>query len=452
MSYDDTPRSMSFFELGLWQMTDPDHPLLVLARKMPWERIEEALVPFYSRMGRNAKPVRLMAGLMILKHRFDLSDRAVVGQLHENHVWMAFCGVSFPEARLVDHSSLCRFRQRLGPDGTKILETVVREALSDDRAVSARTMIVDTTAMEKNVAYPFDLSLLTRGRERVLKAVRKLHDAGVSCSVPIRSFVRVGKRVLLTALKLGRHRKDRIREASRTPMSFARHVLNRTRALAEEAQTRIRAFRETGKSGGAEALGTLVPALETEAEKLSRVVFQTRDTLEGTFRGPRLYSLHEPEVVCISKGKLAKPHEYGSKVALSIDAHGFVIDHAQYADNRHDTRTLPDALSGWEEAFGTLPDTLVADRGYHARAEDRPPVLARIARVVIPARGKKKRDGNRTFRKYAARRSVVEAVIAHLKQDHRMNRCRYKGFDGDRINVSWAVLAWNTKKWTVLKA
>lgn len=41
----------------------------------------------------------------------------------------------------------------------------------------------------------------------------------------------------------------------------------------------------------------------------------------------------------------------------------------------------------------------------------------------------------------------MEAVIGHLKSDHRMDRCRYKGFDGDKMNVSLAVMAWNTKKW-----
>lgn len=32
-----------------------------------------------------------------------------------------------------------------------------------------------------------------------------------------------------------------------------------------------------------------------------------------------------------------------------------------------------------------------------------------------------------------------------------MNRCRYKGFEGDQINVSLAVIAWNTKKWIRLE-
>lgn len=48
---------------------------------------------------------------------------------------------------------------------------------------------------------------------------------------------------------------------------------------------------------------------------------------------------------------------------------------------------------------------------------------------------------------YSGKRSTIEPLISHLKQDHRMNRSRYSGFQGDQINASLAVIAWNTKKW-----
>jgi IS5 family transposase len=57
-------------------------------------------------------------------------------------------------------------------------------------------------------------------------------------------------------------------------------------------------------------------------------------------------------------------------------------------------------------------------------------------------------DANKKyFRELQRKRASIEPVIGHLKQDHRLNRCRYKGFDGDQINVSLAVTAWNAKKW-----
>ena len=125
-----------------------------------------------------------------------------------------------------------------------------------------------------------------------------------------------------------------------------------------------------------------------------------------------------------------------------------VVTHAEYPDNRHDSTTLKDALDGWETATGTLPKKLTADRGYGAQAGKAPPDLSRIPKVAIPKKGKTKGPLEHTawFRKLAAKRAEIEAVIAHLKQGHGMGRCRFKRFRGDQINVSWAVLAWNTKK------
>ena len=75
------------------QLLDPTHELLVLAHQIDWEALTEALRPYYHRLGRYAKPIRLMVGLHLLKHRLNLSDARVVQGLHENLYWMAFCGI-----------------------------------------------------------------------------------------------------------------------------------------------------------------------------------------------------------------------------------------------------------------------------------------------------------------------------------------------------------------------
>jgi hypothetical protein len=71
------------------QVLDPTPELLVLARQMDWEAITLALRPYYHKLGRYTKPIRLMVGLHLLKHRENLSDAQVVQGLHENLYWMA---------------------------------------------------------------------------------------------------------------------------------------------------------------------------------------------------------------------------------------------------------------------------------------------------------------------------------------------------------------------------
>jgi len=54
------------------------------------------------------------------------------------------------------------------------------------------------------------------------------------------------------------------------------------------------------------------------------------------------------------------------------------------------------------------------------------------------------------FKNAMKQRITIEPVIGHLKSDHQMNRCHYKGAKGDTVNVVWTTLAWNTKKITRL--
>ncbi|SMR00841.1 hypothetical protein PD885_03620 [Xanthomonas fragariae] len=55
---------------------DLRHPLSQLSQRMPWAALEQALWPHFPATaaagGRPALPVRLMAGLLYLKHAYDL--------------------------------------------------------------------------------------------------------------------------------------------------------------------------------------------------------------------------------------------------------------------------------------------------------------------------------------------------------------------------------------------
>lgn len=165
----------------------------------------------------------------------------------------------------------------------------------------------------------------------------------------------------------------------------------------------------------------------------------------------KVLSLHEPEVAAIPKGKRGKPNEYGSKVALATDNNGFVIVHNEYDHNVFDPKTMDSAVIGWEEVCGRKPEELGADRGFHT--DELTEQVKAIAVVAIPTKGstKHKDHKTKTFKRLQRKRAAQEPIISHLKRDHLMDRCRYKGFEGDQINVSLAVIAWNTKKWIRLE-
>ena len=116
---------------------DQDHALVKLARTIDWSFLEQRFGAVYEdKLGRPPLPTRLMAGLAILKHTYDLSDEVLCERWVENPYYQFFCGEEFFQHRLVlDRSSLTRWRQRMGEER---LQALLQESLS----VAAKTKAI----------------------------------------------------------------------------------------------------------------------------------------------------------------------------------------------------------------------------------------------------------------------------------------------------------------------
>src|SRR3984893_8856907 len=140
-------------------------------------------------------PTRLMAGLAILKHTYNLSDEMVCELWIENPYYQYFSGEEFFPHRLpIDRSSMTHWRHRMGEERLQVL-------LQESLAVATRTgamkpgdlarVIVDTTVQPKNITFPTDAKLLNRAREKLVKLAKRL---GVGLR---QSYTRVGKFALI---------------------------------------------------------------------------------------------------------------------------------------------------------------------------------------------------------------------------------------------------------------
>src|SRR5207248_5264749 len=180
------------FRSRLDQIIDMKHALVKLGRAIDWRFLEDRFGAVYTdKPGQPPLPTRLMAGLAILKHTYDLSDEALCDRWVENPYYQYFCGEEFFQYRLVfDRSSLTRWRNRMGEER---LQALLQESLS----VATRTKaikpselsraIVDTTVQPKNVTFPTDAKLLNRAREKLVRLAQR-HGVGLR-----QSYARVGK-------------------------------------------------------------------------------------------------------------------------------------------------------------------------------------------------------------------------------------------------------------------
>jgi transposase, IS5 family len=408
------------FRSRLDQVINMDHALVRLARTIDWRFLEEKFGAVYAEgTGRPPLPTRLMAGLAILKHTYNLSDEVVCEQWIENPYYQYFCGEEFFQHRLpLDRSSMTNWRNRMGEER---LQALLQESL----AVATRTgaikpgdlarVIVDTTVQPKNITFPTDAKLLNRAREKLVTLAKRL---GVELR---QSYRRVGKFALIQHQRYA-HAKQfkRANRALRTLKTYLGRVI---RDIARKIDGDHR--------------------LEASFAGLLGLARQVRSQERGQ-RGPKVYSLHAPEVECIGKGKPHKPYEFGVKVSVATTLKhskgGQFVAHAQaLPGNPYDGHTLAAVIPAIEQLVGNTIERLHTDAGY--RGHNAPPeykfkvYTSRQKRRVTPA-----------VKREMKRRAAVEPVIGHLKEEHRMNRNYLAGRRGDANNAVLAAAGYNFRR------
>lgn len=395
---------------NLSDMLNQSHPLYKLADKIDWEKFEKSFRPLYCQdNGRPGKPIRLMCGLLILKHLRNLSDESVVEQWSENAYYQYFCGMqSFTPTAPCASSELVHFRHRIGEEGIEmIFQESIRVNNENDDPDHHNTAFIDTTVQEKNITYPTDSKLHKKIVHKILSLVREL-------GLPLRqSYTFVLKRIA---------RDQRFRD----------HPKNRKKALKADKQLR---------TIGGRLLRELKRNLKDNhdydelLEIFERILSQKRNSRE------KIYSIHEPEVLCISKGKEHKKYEFGNKVSIIRSSTGIILG-AKSFRNEYDGHTIEASLHQVERLTGRKIKILAGDRGYRGTKQ------VNGTKIMIPDSPKKsdsryqKRKKHKLFRK----RAGIEPTIGHLKTDHRLSCNFYKGVTGDAINILLAAAAYNFKR------
>ena len=395
------PEQDDLFRARLVEMIEMRHELVKLAELIDWEIFDREWGGFFpSHTGRPATPPRLVAGLLYLQHAFALSDEAVVARWAENPYWQHFCGETFFQHRLpIDPSSLTRWRNRIGEEGVEWLLTETIRAGQRAAVVKGndlKRVTIDTTVMEKNIAHPTDARLYETARR---KLVGLAGEAGLSLR---QNYNRLAPRL---AGQIGRYAHarqfKRMRKALRRLKGYTGRVLRDIERQLDK-----------------------VPEGALRTRILEMIALTNRLLAQKVKDKKKLYSLHEPAVDCISKGKAHKRYEFGTKVSVATtNRGGFVVGMRALPGNPYDGHTLAEALEQVEILTDQRPDMAFVDRGYRGHGVDNVKVFISGAR----------RGVTRTIAKLLRRRSAIEPMIGHMKNNGRLTRSPLKGTAGDAL-------------------
>ena len=394
-------KQIDLFRERLENILNRDHELFKLAGLINWEVFEREFGKFYSqKWGRRGIPIRLMVGLCYLGHAYGLSDEVVVAKWVENPYWQYFCGETYFQHQLpIDASSMTRWRKRIGEKGCELILTETLQTGLRSGAVkksSLKRVNIDTTVQPKAVRYPTDSRSYNRCRERLVRLAQKY---GIKLR---QSYERLGPRALREAASYAHARQfKRAKKKIRTLKTYLGRVYRDVlRNILHDPD--------------------LHAEFHEELELTERMLDQQRQDKN------KLYSIHAPEVECIAKGKVHKKYEFGVKVSVATTSRdNFVVGMQALAGNPFDGHRLSGALEQVSRVTGVVPERCYVDRGYRGHGVAAPSVfISGQRRGVTP-----------TIKKELRRRSAVEPVIGHMKEDGKLGRNWLKGSIGDKINA-----------------
>jgi len=401
-------KQLNMYEQRLTDQLNPKHPLFRLAENIPWDYFEKEFEKLYSHIGRSSHPVRLMVGLLILKQLRNLSDESVVGRWVENPYYQYFCGEAFLQWEFPCHpTDLVYFRKRIGEKGVEKIFQVSID-LHGSKAME-REVLIDTTVQEKNITFPTDIKLYKNISDKCVAIAEKEE-------VKLRQTYRRTIKKLMLAQRFRNHPKN---------YKKATKAARRLKTIAG------RLIRDLERKLSSDAFIRHLPQLRIFEQVLSQQKNSTN----------KIYSLYEPQVYCVGKGKDHEKYKFGAKASVAVTKNnGIIVGAVSHSKNEHDSKTLKAVIGQSSELRNKCPEVAICDRGYRGKSK------VGETKILIP-NGKKttvyqKQKARKRFRK----RAGIEPIIGHLKSDYRMMRNYLKGSVGDSINLMLTAAAFNFKK------
>jgi len=404
---------LDLFKNQLSVQLNPKHELYKLSNLIPWDRLEKEfnLHDEDQVAGRPSKPVRLMLGIMLLQNMYNLSDENAVRMWVENPYWQYFCGYNILQWEYpIDPSSLTRWRNRLGPESLEKLLSMSVDVAVETGTIEKKDLeniIADTTVMPKNIEYPTDAKLLEKARVRMVKLAKE-HNLNLR-----QNYNFVIKKLLR---RLGGYL----------------HAKQMKRAQKEQKTLRTLVGRITRDCERQVANDAKLEVIFKDILSQSNHLL-TRKSKDKN----KIYSLHEPSVDCISKGKAHKKYEFGTKVSLTIchRAKGIITSALAIAGNPYDGHTLSEAINASERITNQKVKKAFVDKGYKGHG---------VENTIVYISGQRK-DITSRIKKEMKRRQAIEPYIGHIKSECKLGLSRLKGIVGDKINAILSAAAYNLK-------
>ena len=415
---------------------DTNNQWIRLRELVPWSALSEIHDRYFcvQRVGKK-KANQLIIGLLIGKTVRGLSDVGILEYFYENPYFQYFCGlenfVTPKMKKVVDPSLLSKRRKKLGSKCFEEFEKEIQKLLIKYKLIKADTLMLDATVFPSNIEYPNDVKLMNVVREYCSKNILLIKNK-LNPKRKIRTYARLARKVYLNFQKKKKKTKKSIQKAKKQMMQYLRRNIQQLELLLLEFEENLKQSSNAISSLLEQALvDGIRKQLETGKSIFDQQFYMIQNKVNSV--KDRIVSFHQPYVRPIVRGKEKAAAEFGPKAHLAY-VNGFVFLDKLSFDAFSEQKELPFSLEKHQERFSKLPKITLIDDAYSSR-ENRALLTEKAIEHSLKLIGKPPNDVKKKYRKTKLRkkRSEVEGIIGILKEHWNMDKIRFPGKDGAKI-------------------
>ncbi len=376
------------------------------------------------------------------------SLRGIVVRIDDSECLRRF--VRIDHGPMMDFTTLCKLKNAIRPKTWEAINRHLARLAMRQKWIKGEKVRLDTTAVETNVHYPTDSSLLWDTYRSLARAIEKARAIAPESVAPGRLQTRRAKRL---------HQKiARVSASKRGATQRLKPLYKRLIRLVENVSQWARSMRDELTKGthGVSMIDLVVlEGILQEIHRVlplaARVVDQARRRVLHGERVPneeKIFSLVEPHTELLVRGKAGKPVEFGHMIQIQQVGGKFITDYTVFPKRPVEPGLIDTALENHRELFGTYPSTLAADKGYYKSMDAIDDLQENVAVVSIAKKGRRtaeqaEREHDPLFRHAQRFRAGIEGTISFLKRILRMARCFNKGWEHFVSTVGQTVFAHN---------
>src|SRR5215470_18022171 len=410
----------------------PTHPLIQLARVIPWQTLADMVLPDLKRTTPQGKwwlgrtlTLRIHLGAFLLQWLYHLTDRQVEWALKDNAAYQLFCGRGLIAPwHAPDHTKIEAFRSRLSPETQRQVANVVAVWATELGFADPSAMDIDSTVQEANIAYPSDAHLM-------VKMTLLVHKVWTYMKQNISFFADFLPAIDVKAVK-----------------AKARAYLFRDRKEPEHAQTTFQELWHEAFTQISQVRQYFDVLLDYDIQRMPWNIHRALQQVNaycsthflhvasflcrGVVVPDKALSFHAQAVSCFNKGKAAKGLQFGRTFQLGRIGGNFLLIAASTSIRMEDKASVRPMIEAHQELFGAgVLTSSGMDKGYYSGANHKYlQSLEGLKEFCLQQPGLDpstlSESDAETYTRLVDRRAGIEPLIGHAKQGGQLGQSRMK--------------------------